>query len=141
MLNKIKKIITKTDRFLFKKFGSEKSIKILKNIKEAKIIFSYLNGIGKKNEVRFVGGCVRKSLCGENIDDIDLVTSLEPNEVKKRLTNGDIKVIDSGISHGTITAILNKKKFEITTLRKDVSTDGRHANVQFTSNWKFYLTH
>ena len=136
MLNKIKKIITKTDRFLFKKFGSEKSIKILENIKEAKIIFSYLNEIEKESKVRFVGGCVRKSLCGESIDDIDLATSLEPDEVKKRLTKGDIKVIDTGISHGTVTVILNQKKFEITTLRKDVSTDGRHANVQFTSNWE-----
>ena len=136
MLNKIKKIITKTDRFLFKKFGSEKSVKILENIKEAKIIFSHLNEIGKENEVKFVGGCVRKSLSDENIDDIDLATSLEPDEVKKRLTKRDIKVIDTGISHGTVTAILNKKKFEITTLRKDVSTDGRHADVQFTSNWE-----
>ena len=82
MLNKIKKIIKKTDRFLFKKFGSAKSIKILENIKEAKIIFSYLNEIGKESKVRFVGGCVRKSLCGENIDDIDLATSLKPDEVK-----------------------------------------------------------
>ena len=136
MLKKIKNIILKTDRFLYKKFGSEKSIKILENIKEAKIIFSYLNEIEKESKVRFVGGCVRKALCGENIDDIDLATSLEPDEVKKRLNKEDIKVIDTGISHGTVTAILNKKKFEITTLRKDVSTDGRHANVQFTSNWE-----
>ena len=56
--------------------------------------------------------------------------------LKKRLTKRDIKVIETGTSHGTLTAILNKKKFEITTLRKDVSTDGRHANVQFTSNWE-----
>ena len=136
MLNKIKKIITKTNHFLFKKFRFGKSVKILENIKEAKIIFSHLNEIGKENEVKFVGGCVRKSLSDENIDDIDLATSLEPDEVKKRLTKRDIKVIDTGISHGTVTAILNKKKFEITTLRKDVSTDGRHADVQFTSNWE-----
>ena len=84
MLNKIKKIIKKTDRFLFKKFGSEQNIKVLENTKEAKIIFSYLNEIGKDSEVRFVGGCVRKSLCNENIDDIDLATSLEPAEVKKK---------------------------------------------------------
>ena len=136
MLKKIKKIITKTDRFLFKKFGSEKSVKILENIKEAKIIFSHLNEIGKESKVRFVGGCVRKSLCGENIDDVDLATSLEPNEVKKRLNKADIKVIDSGISHGTVTIILNQKKFEITTLRKDISTDGRHAKVEFTTDWE-----
>ena len=136
MFKKIKKIIAKTDRFLFKKFGSDKSIKFLENIKEARIIFSHLNEIGKESKVRFVGGCVRKSLCGESVDDIDLATSLEPHEVKKRLTKGNIKVIDTGISHGTVTAILNQKKFEITTLRKDVSTDGRHANVLFTLNWE-----
>jgi len=136
MLKKIKNIILKTDRFLYKKFGSDKSTKFLENIKEAQIIFSYLNNIGEESKVRFVGGCVRKAICGENIDDIDLATSLEPDEVKKRLNRENIKVVDTGISHGTVTAILNKKKFEITTLRKDVSTDGRHANVEFTSNWE-----
>ncbi len=116
MLKKIKNIILNTDRFLYKKFGSDKSTKFLENIKEAQIIFSHLNEIGKESKVRFVGGCVRKAICSENIDDIDLATSLEPDEVKKKLHKEDIKVIDTGISHGTITAILNKKKFEITTL-------------------------
>ncbi len=136
MFKKIKNIILQADRFLYKKFGSDKSTKFLENIKEARIIFSHLNEIGKESEVRFVGGCVRKAICGENIDDIDLATSVEPEDVKKRLNKQDIKVIDTGISHGTVTAILNNKKFEITTLRKDVSTDGRHAKVQFTSNWE-----
>ena len=136
MFKKIKNIITKIDLFLFKLFGSEKNVKFLVNSKEAKIVFSYLNDIGKETNVRFVGGCVRKVLNGENIDDIDLSTSLEPQEVKERLDKEKIKVVDTGISHGTVTAILNKKKFEITTLRKDISTDGRHAKVQFTSNWK-----
>ena len=136
MLKKIKNIILKTDLFLYKKFGSDKSTKFLENIKEAQIIFSHLNEIGKESRVRFVGGCVRKAICGEKLDDIDLATSLEPDEVKKKLHKKDIKVIDTGISHGTITAILNRKKFEITTLRKDISTDGRHANVEFTSNWE-----
>ena len=136
MFKEIKNIIFKIDRLLYKKFGSAKGTKFLENIKEAQIIFSYLNEIGKKSKVRFVGGCVRKAICGENIDDIDLATSLEPDEVKKRLNKKAIKVIDTGIPYGTVTAILNKKKFEITTLRKDVSTDGRHANVEFTSNWE-----
>jgi len=136
MFKKIKNIILQADRFLYKKFGSDKSTKFLENIKEARIIFSHLNEIGKESEVRFVGGCVRKAICGENIDDIDLATSIEPEDVKKRLNKQDIKVIDTGITHGTVTAILNNKKFEITTLRKDVSTDGRHANVEFTSNWE-----
>ena len=136
MLNKIKSIISKTDNFLYKKFGSSKSIKFLENIKEAEIIFSYLNKIGEETKIRFVGGCVRKALSGEIIDDIDLATSLEPDEIKQRLIKNDVRVVDTGISHGTVTAILNKKKFEITTLRKDILTDGRHANVQFTLDWK-----
>ncbi len=96
----------------------------------------YLNEIGEENVARFVGGCVRKSLTGEIIDDVDLATTLEPNEVKKKLLERNIKVIDTGISYGTLTVIINNKKFELTTLRKDISTDGRHAEVQFTSHWE-----
>ena len=136
MLSEIKKIILKIDQFLFKKFGSYKSVKPLESIKEVRQIFSYLNDDSMENNVRFVGGCVRKALSGEEIDDIDLATLLEPQEVKKRLGKKEIKVFDSGISHGTVTAIINKKKIEITTLRKDISTDGRHANVKFTLDWK-----
>ncbi len=136
MLSEIKKIILKIDQFLFKKFGSYKSVKPLESIKEVRQIFSYLNDDSMENNVRFVGGCVRKALSGEEIDDIDLATLLEPQEVKKRLEKKEIKVFDSGISHGTVTAIINKKKIEITTLRKDISTDGRHANVKFTLDWK-----
>ena len=136
MYKKIKNFIKKTDRFLYKKFGSDKSTKSLENIKEARIIFDYLNQAGKEDQVRFVGGCVRKSISGADIDDIDLATILQPNEVKKKLNKENIKVIDTGISHGTVTAIINNKKFEITTLRKDISTDGRHANVQFTLSWE-----
>ena len=136
MYNKIKNIVSKTDLFLFKLFGSEKNVKFFENLKEAKELFSYLNQIGEENKVKFVGGCVRKVLSAEIVDDIDLATTLEPNEVKKKLNKKNIKVIDTGISHGTVTAILNQIKFEITTLRKDVSTDGRHADVKFTTNWE-----
>jgi len=136
MFDKLKKIIIKTDEFFYKKFGSYKSVKLLENVKEAQIIFSYLNEAGKESKVRFVGGCVRKALYGETIDDIDLATSLTPDQVKKIFFENNIKVIDTGISHGTVTAILNRKKFEITTLRKDVFTDGRHANVEFTIDWE-----
>ncbi len=136
MLEKIKNIVSKTDLFLYRKFGSDKSIKYLENIKEAQIIFSYINEHESEDKVKFVGGCVRKALQGEIIDDIDLATTLKPSAVREKLTKKNIKVVDTGISHGTVTAILNKKKFEITTLRKDVSTDGRHANVEFTEDWK-----
>ena len=138
MLNKIKNIISKTDNFFYKKFGTDKSTKLLQNIKEAQNIFSHLNEIDGQNTVRFVGGCVRKALCGEKIDDIDLATLLKPEEVKERLISKGIKVIDTGISHGTVTAVINQTKFEITTLRKDISTDGRHANVEFTLDWEEY---
>ena len=135
MLKKIKKKIFDLDRLIFKKFGSDKTLKFLENIKEAHIIFSYLNNIGEESTVKFVGGCVRKSLSGETVDDIDLATTLSPGEVKEKLTKNKIKVLDTGIEHGTVTAIINNKKFEITTLRKDLSTDGRHANVEFNKSW------
>jgi len=135
MRKKIKNIISKIDLFLYRKFGSEKKLYYLENIKEAKIIFSFINENEKENKVKFVGGCVRKSLCAEKVDDIDLATSLEPNELKAKLIKKNIKIIDTGISHGTITVILNKIKFEITTLREDVLTDGRHAKIKFTQDW------
>ena len=87
MFKKIKKIIIKTDNFLYKKFGSDKSTKVLQNIKEARIIFDNLNDIGKDDNIRFVGGCVRKSISGENVDDIDLATILEPSEVKENMVD------------------------------------------------------
>ena len=136
MLKKIKNIIIKIDILLFQKFGFEKKLYFLENMKEAKEIFQLLNLNENSNTINFVGGCVRKAINSEVIDDIDLATTLEPQEVKNKLNKNNIKVIDTGISHGTLTIILNKKKFEITTLRKDVQTDGRHANVQFTKNWE-----
>tara|TARA_Y100000590_G_scaffold463060_1_gene628811 strand:- start:2493 stop:3794 length:1302 start_codon:yes stop_codon:yes gene_type:complete len=136
MLKKLKEIIKKTDHFLYRKFGSNKSTKFLENIKEAQIIFANLNIVGEEDKARFVGGCVRKAISDEYIDDIDIATLLKPEEVKKALNEKEIKVIDTGISHGTVTAILNQKKFEITTLRKDITTDGRHASVEFTTDWE-----
>ncbi len=136
MYKKIENIVSKVDNFFYKKFGSNRGTKFLENIKEAHIIFSHLNEIGEESKIRFVGGCVRKSILGKKIDDIDLATSLKPNEIKNKLDLENIKIIDTGISHGTLTVILNKKKFEITTLRKDVLTDGRHADVDFTLSWK-----
>ncbi len=136
MLKKLKNILIKVDNFFYKKFGSYKSTKILENTKEAQIIFSIINGNEEKDNIRFVGGCVRKSIFGEYFDDIDLATIFKPNEIKEKLSENEIQVIDTGILHGTVTAILNNKKFEITTLRKDILTDGRHAKVEFTTNWE-----
>ncbi len=136
MLKKINKIIKKIDKFFFKKFGSDKGTKFLENIKESEIIFSLLNETGKDSNIKYVGGCVRKSLTGDSIDDIDFATILEPERVKSKLRQHNIKVIDTGIDHGTVTAFVNDKKFEITTLRKDIETDGRHAKINYTLNWQ-----
>ena len=110
MHKKVKNIISKVDLQLFKFFGTDKGIKSLENIKEAQIIFSYLNNNENENAVRFVGGCVRKALCGEKIDDIDFATSHKPEEVKNILSSNGIEVFDTGLSHGTVTAVVNQKK-------------------------------
>ncbi|MBH90809.1 MAG: hypothetical protein CMG67_01680 [Candidatus Marinimicrobia bacterium] len=104
-------------------------------IDETKKIFSILNSKNKK-EAMFVGGCVRKYLLKEDVDDIDIATTLTPDEIIKKFENTEIKVKKTGIEHGTLTLVLGKKKFEVTTLRKDLSTDGRHADIEFTENWK-----
>ena len=80
----------------------------------------------------FVGGCVRKFMLNEKIDDIDIATILTPDEIIERFENSDVKVKKTGIEHGTLTLVLENQKYEITTLRQDISTDGRHANVEFT---------
>ncbi len=72
----------------------------------------------------------------EKVDDIDLATNLQPKEVCEALKKNDIKYFESGIEHGTITAIEDNYKFEITTLRKDVATDGRHSKIEFSKDWK-----
>jgi len=85
--------------------------------------------------LRYVGGCVRNSLMGIDVGDIDLATQLEPETVINVLKAADIKFAPTGIDHGTITAVIGKKPFEITSLRKDVETDGRRAVVAFTQDW------
>jgi len=84
---------------------------------------------------RFVGGCVRNAIMGEPIGDIDLATQLEPKEVQTLLGDDDIKTVPTGIEHGTITAVFGGEPFEITSLRKDVQTDGRRAVIAFTKDW------
>ena len=113
MLKKIKNTISKVDRFLYQKFGSEKKLYYLENLKEAKLVFEYLNDQEEENKVRFVGGCIRKALYNQEIDDIDLATSLKPEKVKEKLIKRNIKIIDTGISHGTLTAYIGNYKFII----------------------------
>jgi len=115
---------------------SIKDLRDLKNLEEVKSIFSVLENQDKGNKLMFVGGCVRKLLKKELVNDIDIATNLSPDELKNILRENNINFIETGITHGTITVVINKIKFEITTLRKDVSTDGRHANVEFISDWE-----
>lgn len=89
-----------------------------------------------QNTLRFVGGCVRDALIGKPVQDIDLATSHKPEEIMTALKKEGIKVIPTGLEHGTVMAVLDGKGFEITTLRRDETTDGRHASVTFTDSWE-----
>ncbi len=112
------------------------SIKDLSAHKKVDRIFKAIKLNSTSGEIRYVGGCIRKILNNEVVDDIDLATNLEPQEVCEILKNNNIKFYESGIEHGTITAMIDNFKFEITTLREDVETDGRHAKIKFSKDWK-----
>jgi len=86
--------------------------------------------------VKVVGGAVRDTLLGLAVADIDLATPLLPDEVARRLVAADIKVIPTGIAHGTVTAVASGDHHEITTLRRDVETDGRRATIAFADDWR-----
>ena len=127
---------------LNKIFSRSKNLNFLDNSfeklkKELKIetIFNSIEKFSKNSEIRYVGGCVRKILNNEEIDDIDLAVNLNPTEVSEILKKNNIKFYSTGIEHGTVTALVDKKKFEITSLREDIVTDGRHAKVRFSSDW------
>ena len=85
---------------------------------------------------RYVGGAVRDDLLGLPVSDIDLATRIKPDEVMERLRKARIKAVPTGIDHGTITAVSDGRAVEITTLRRDVSTDGRRATIAFTDDWQ-----
>jgi poly(A) polymerase len=87
-------------------------------------------------ETRFVGGCVRDTLLELEVSDVDLATRLTPDEVVSRLERARIKAVPTGIAHGTITAVTGGAPVEVTTLRRDVTTDGRRATVAFTDDWR-----
>ena len=124
------------------------SFNFLKNIKnfifpfykkkDLKFIFKKLqDGIPEdKTAARFVGGCVRKYLLNEKIDDIDIATILTTDQIKEKFKDTNLKVIDTGVKHGTLTIVSENHKVELTTLRKDIVTDGRHAQVEYTDDWQ-----
>ena len=105
---------------------------------ELKFVFKKLQqGFPDKPKVAmFVGGCVRKYLSNEEIDDIDIATSLTTDQIKEKFKDTKFNIIDSGLKHGTITLFSDQLKLELTTLRKDVKTDGRHAEIEYTDDWQ-----
>jgi poly(A) polymerase len=86
--------------------------------------------------VRFVGGCVRDAVHGRPIGDVDIATPDDPGTVTRLLEAAGLRAVPTGIAHGTVTAVVDGTHFEITTLRRDVETDGRHARVEFTDDWE-----
>lgn len=90
----------------------------------------------EQGETRLVGGAVRDTLAGEEVKDIDLATRLAPEAVLARLQQARIKAVPTGIAHGTVTAVLSSGPVEVTTLRRDVSTDGRRATIAYTDDWR-----
>lgn len=100
----------------------------------ARIILEVLMRSGE--EARLIGGCVRDAILGLQPGDIDIATPLLPEEVMRRLKQEGIRTIPTGIDHGTITAVVGRASYEITTLRRDVETDGRHAKVMFCRDWR-----
>ncbi len=114
---------------------SKKIIDLSKNT-PVKKIFTSINNFSSNSEIRYVGGCIRKIIKGELVDDIDLATNLNPQQVCDALKSNNINFYETGIEHGTITAVIEDYNFEITSLREDVETDGRHAQVKFSTDWK-----
>ncbi len=98
-------------------------------------VMAALIATGGADAARFVGGCIRNTLTGHPVDDIDIATRLTPDEVIAALKAAGLKSVATGVEHGTVTAIAKGRPFEITTLRRDVETDGRRAVVAFTQDW------
>jgi len=98
-------------------------------------VLDALEAVGGAGCARFVGGCVRNALLNEPVGDLDIATTLTPDQVTKALEAAGIRAVPTGIDHGTITAVKDGQPFEVTTLRRDVATDGRRAVVAFTTDW------
>jgi poly(A) polymerase len=90
----------------------------------------------KSGDTRYVGGCVRDTLLGLAVSDVDLATRLTPQQVIECLAEARIKSVPTGIAHGTVTAVVSGKPVEVTTLRRDVATDGRRATIAYTDDWR-----
>lgn len=95
-----------------------------------------LGGFEETPQALFVGGCVRNMLMGEPVKDVDIATSHHPLRVIERLQAAGVRFVPTGLDHGTVTALVEDASFEITTLRKDIDTNGRHAVIAFTQKWE-----
>ena len=128
MLKKSFKFINKIRRNLFPFYKD----------KELQFVFSKIQEGSSTDTVtaRFVGGCVRKYLSNDKIDDIDIATTLSTGDIKEKFKNTSFNVVETGIKHGTVTLVTDKFNLEITTLRKDIKTDGRHAEVEYVDDWQ-----
>ena len=131
------------DKFFFRRNNLDLVSNKIKDISKktpVSQIFNAINSYSSTSELRYVGGCIRKIINNESFDDIDLATNIVPTDVCTALKNSNIEFYESGIDHGTITAIIEDRKFEITSLREDILTDGRHAKVKFSNDWKIDAT-
>ena len=128
LINKFFKKEKKINQFFFQ-------FQKLRQNTDVEKIFKSISVFSNNSEVRYVGGCIRKILNKEKVDDIDLAANINPIEVSQSLKENGINYYETGIEHGTLTATIKDQNFEITSLRKDISTDGRHAKVEFSESW------
>lgn len=99
-------------------------------------VMRVLGGFEETPQALFVGGCVRNMLMGKPVRDVDIATSHHPLQVIERLQAAGLRFVPTGLDHGTVTALVEDASFEITTLRKDIDTNGRHAVIAFTDKWE-----
>jgi poly(A) polymerase len=103
---------------------------------ESRDLMALLNNSGDTPQALFVGGCVRNAVLGREVQDLDIATRWHPQDVAEKCHAAGLKVIPTGIDHGTVTVVVDQMVYEITTLRRDVSTDGRRATVVFSKDWQ-----
>jgi poly(A) polymerase len=102
----------------------------------ASAVLDALEAAGGADCARFVGGCVRNAVIGQPIADVDVATTLTPDAVTRALEAAGVRAVPTGVEHGTVTAVVQRQPIEVTTLRRDVETDGRRAVVAFTTDWR-----
>ena len=128
MINIFKKLKNSIHKYFFPFFKKEDLKELFKILEE--------NKNDSKEVAMFVGGCVRNYLKFEKVKDIDIATVFSPEEIKKKFDGTKFKLIETGIDHGSLTLVNGKNKYELTTLRKDITTDGRHAEIEKINNWR-----